>query len=64
MSSSVFLDEFCWNVVPTLNAAMSLAQEVMTVDQVFTLFCSKCEMPIYTKVVSLNTMDNFHKGRF
>jgi hypothetical protein len=30
----------------------------------FTLFCSKFEMPIYMKVVSLDEMDNFHKGRF
>jgi hypothetical protein len=30
----------------------------------FTLFCSKFEMPIYMKVVSLNKKDNFHKGRF
>jgi hypothetical protein len=24
----------------------------------------KFEMPIYMKVVSLNKLDNFHKGRF
>jgi hypothetical protein len=30
----------------------------------FTLFRSKFEMPIYMKVVSLNKMDNFHKGIF
>jgi hypothetical protein len=30
----------------------------------FTHFRSKFEMPIYTKVVSLNKMDNFLKGRF
>jgi hypothetical protein len=30
----------------------------------FTLFCSKLEMPVYMKVVFLNKMDNFHKGRF
>jgi hypothetical protein len=30
----------------------------------FTNFHSKFEMPIYMKVVSLNKMDNFHKGRF
>jgi hypothetical protein len=29
----------------------------------FTNFHSKFEMPIYMKVVSLNKMDNFHKGR-
>jgi hypothetical protein len=30
----------------------------------FANFYSKFEMPIYMKVVSLNKMDNFHKGRF
>jgi hypothetical protein len=30
----------------------------------FTNFHSKFEMSIYMKVVSLNKMDNFHKGRF
>jgi hypothetical protein len=30
----------------------------------FTNFLPKFEMPIYMKVVSLNEMDNFHKGRF
>jgi hypothetical protein len=30
----------------------------------FTNFHSKFEMPIYMKVVSLNKVDNFHKGRF
>jgi hypothetical protein len=30
----------------------------------FTNFHSKFEMPFYMKVVSLNKMDNFHKGRF
>jgi uncharacterized protein YfbU (UPF0304 family) len=30
----------------------------------FTNFHSNFEMPIYMKVVSLNEMDNFHKGRF
>jgi hypothetical protein len=29
----------------------------------FMLFHSKFEMPIYMKVVSLNKLDNFHKGR-
>jgi hypothetical protein len=29
-----------------------------------TNFHSKFEMPIYMKVVSLNKLDNFHKGRF
>jgi hypothetical protein len=39
-------------------------QEVLSVNQVFTNFHPKFEMPIYMKVVSLNEMDNFHKGRF
>jgi hypothetical protein len=30
----------------------------------FTFFHSKFEMPIYMKVVALNKLDNFHKGRF
>jgi hypothetical protein len=30
----------------------------------FTNFHPKFEMPIYMKDVSLNNMDNFHKGRF
>jgi hypothetical protein len=30
----------------------------------FTNFHSKYEMPFYMKVVSLNEMDNFRKGRF
>jgi hypothetical protein len=30
----------------------------------FTNFHSKFEMPIYMKVVSLNKMDNFYKGKF
>jgi hypothetical protein len=30
----------------------------------FTFFHSKFQMPIYMKVVSLNKLDNFHKGRF
>jgi hypothetical protein len=30
----------------------------------FTNFHPKFEMSIYMKVVSLNKMDNFHKGRF
>jgi hypothetical protein len=29
----------------------------------FTFFRSKFEMPIYMNVVSLNKLDNFHKGR-
>jgi hypothetical protein len=38
-------------------------QEVLPFGQVFILFHSKLEMPIYMKVVSLNKLDNFHKGR-
>jgi hypothetical protein len=30
----------------------------------FTFFHSQFEIPIYMKVVSLNKLDNFHKGRF
>jgi hypothetical protein len=30
----------------------------------FINFLSKFEMPIYMKVVSLDKLDNFHKGRF
>jgi hypothetical protein len=30
----------------------------------FTFFLSKFGMPLYMKVVSLNKLDNFHKGRF
>jgi hypothetical protein len=39
-------------------------QEMLTLEQVFMPFLSKSKMPIYMKVVSLNKMDNFHKGRF
>jgi hypothetical protein len=39
-------------------------QEVLPVDQAFHLFPSKFEMPFYMKVVSLNKLDNFLKGRF
>jgi hypothetical protein len=39
-------------------------QEVLTFEQVFHLFPLKIEMSIYMKVVSLNKLDNFHKGRF
>jgi hypothetical protein len=38
-------------------------QEVLTLEQVFHAFHSKFEMPIYMKVVSLNKLDNFPKGR-
>jgi hypothetical protein len=39
-------------------------QEMPVVDQVFTNFLSKFEMPIYMKVVSLDKLDNFHIDRF
>jgi hypothetical protein len=39
-------------------------QEVLSVNQVFHLFLSKFGMPLYMKVVSLNKLDNFHKGKF
>jgi hypothetical protein len=39
-------------------------QKLLAVDQVFTFFLSKFEMPIYMKVVSIDKLDNFHIGRF
>jgi hypothetical protein len=39
-------------------------QGLLAVDSVFTNFLSIFEMPIYIKVVSLNKLDNFYKGRF
>jgi hypothetical protein len=39
-------------------------QEILTFQQVFQAFPLKIEMPIYMKVVSLNKLDNFHKGKF
>jgi hypothetical protein len=39
-------------------------QEILTFEQVLMLFHSKFKMPIYMKVVSLNKLDNFNKGRF
>jgi hypothetical protein len=39
-------------------------QEMMSVDQFFTNFLSKFEMPIYMKVVSLEKLEDFHIGRF
>jgi hypothetical protein len=39
-------------------------QGLLAVDRVFTNFLSKFEIPIYMKVVSLNKLDNFHKGIF
>jgi hypothetical protein len=39
-----------------------LNSESCLCNQFFKLFHSKFEMPIYMKVVSLNKMDNFHKG--
>jgi hypothetical protein len=39
-------------------------QEVLSFDQVFHPFPLKIWNAIYMKVVSLNKLDNFHKGRF
>jgi hypothetical protein len=39
-------------------------QENLSCKGFFTIFDPKFEMPIYMKVVSLDKMDNFHKGRF
>jgi hypothetical protein len=38
-------------------------QEILTFGQVVNVFPLN-EMSIYMKVVSLNKLDNFHKGRF
>jgi hypothetical protein len=38
-------------------------QEMLTLEQVYHAFPLKFEMPIYMKVVSLNKLDNFPKGR-
>jgi hypothetical protein len=46
----------CWPVLENKRYCQSI--------KFFTNFHSKFEMPIYTKVMSLNKMDNFHKGRF
>jgi hypothetical protein len=43
---------------------VSMHRRYWQLTKFFTLFHSKFEMPIYMKVVSLNKMDNFHKGRF
>jgi hypothetical protein len=39
-------------------------QDLLAVDHAFHLFRSKFEMPIYMKVVSIEKLDNVHKGRF
>jgi hypothetical protein len=39
-------------------------QEILSFGQVFHAFPLKFEMPIYMKVVSLNKLENIHKGRF
>jgi hypothetical protein len=36
---------------------------MLPLEPIFQAFPLKIEMPIYMKVVSLNKMDNFHKGR-
>jgi hypothetical protein len=43
---------------------VSVHRRYCQLTKFFTLFRSKLEMPIYMKVVSLNKMDNLHKGRF
>jgi hypothetical protein len=52
----VFLNRFCTKGLPTLNATQ--------LGKFSTFFHSKFKMSIYMKVVSLNKLDNFHKGRF
>jgi hypothetical protein len=43
---------------------VSVNRRYWRLTKVFTNFHSKFEMPIYMKVVSLDKLDNFHKGRF
>jgi hypothetical protein len=43
---------------------VSVHRRYCQLTKFFTLFRSKFEMPIHIEVVSLNKMDNFHKGRF
>jgi hypothetical protein len=45
-------------------SACSGKQENLSCKGFFTIFLSKFGMPFYMKVVSLNKMDNFPKGRF
>jgi hypothetical protein len=46
----------CWLVLENRRYYQSI--------KFFANFHPKFEMPIYMKVVSLNKMDNFNKGRF
>jgi hypothetical protein len=59
-----FSTEFAMEACQLSMPACVHEQEILTFEQVFMLFHSKFEMPIYMKVVSLNKLDNFHKGRF
>jgi hypothetical protein len=43
---------------------VSVNRRCSQLTKFFTYFHSKLEMPIYIKVVSLNKLDNFPKGRF
>jgi hypothetical protein len=43
---------------------VSVNRRYWRLTQFFTNFHSKFEMPNYMKVVSLNKLDIFHKGRF
>jgi hypothetical protein len=43
---------------------VSMNRSYCQLTKFFTNFHSKLEMAIYMKVVSLNKLDNFHKGRF
>jgi hypothetical protein len=43
---------------------VSVKRRYCQLSKFFTFFPSKFEMSIYMKVVSLNKLNNFHKGRF
>jgi hypothetical protein len=49
--------------MPTLNVSLLLQTVNSVLQLIFQVFPSKLEMPIYMKVVSLNKIYNFHKGR-
>jgi hypothetical protein len=44
--------------------SVSVNRRYCPLGKFFTFFYSKFEMPIYMTVMSLNKLDNFHKGRF
>jgi hypothetical protein len=44
--------------------SIAMNRRYWPLSKCFTFFHSKFEMAIYMKVVSLNKLDNFHKGRF